>query len=67
MIGVGGLGHVAVQLLRALSRRRIVAVDRREEALDVAARSGADVALQADGPDGAGRCGARPAAAAPRW
>ena len=49
VIGVGGLGHVAVQLLRALSGCRIVAVDRRQEALDVALEAGADVALQADG------------------
>ena len=49
VIGVGGLGHAAVQLLRALSGCRIVAVDRRPEALEVAQRSGADVVLQADG------------------
>src|SRR5918912_325181 len=41
VIGVGGLGHVAVQLLRALSAcRRIVAVDRRAEALEAAAAAG---------------------------
>jgi propanol-preferring alcohol dehydrogenase len=49
VIGVGGLGHVAVQLLRALSACRIVAVDRRDEALEMAAHAGADVTLQADG------------------
>ena len=49
VIGVGGLGHVAVQLLKALSPARVVAVDRREEALEVAARSGADVVLPASG------------------
>ena len=49
VIGVGGLGHVAVQLLKALSPARVVAVDRRDEALEVATRSGADVALQAAG------------------
>jgi propanol-preferring alcohol dehydrogenase len=49
VIGVGGLGHVAVQILRALTSCRIVAVDRREQALDIAARDGADVTLQADG------------------
>jgi alcohol dehydrogenase, propanol-preferring len=47
VIGVGGLGHVAVQLLKALSPARVVAVDRRDEALEVATRSGADIALQA--------------------
>jgi alcohol dehydrogenase, propanol-preferring len=49
VIGVGGLGHVAVQLLRALSGCRIVAVDRRQEALDVALDAGADAVLPADG------------------
>jgi propanol-preferring alcohol dehydrogenase len=49
VIGVGGLGHVAVQLVKALSPARVVAVDRREEALEVAARSGADAALPASG------------------
>src|SRR5215218_2904340 len=49
VIGVGGLGHVAVQLLKALSPTRVVAVDRREEALEVAARSGADAVLPASG------------------
>jgi propanol-preferring alcohol dehydrogenase len=46
VIGVGGLGHVAVQLLKALSGCRVVAVDLRQEALDLA---GADVALQSAG------------------
>jgi alcohol dehydrogenase, propanol-preferring len=49
VIGVGGLGHVAVQILRALTSCRIVAVDRREQALEIAARDGADVMLAADG------------------
>jgi propanol-preferring alcohol dehydrogenase len=49
VIGVAGLGHVAVQILRALTSCRIVAVDRREQALELAAREGADVMLEADG------------------
>ena len=49
VIGVGGLGHVAVQLLKALSGCRIVAIDRRAEALEMADRGGADVTLPADG------------------
>jgi alcohol dehydrogenase, propanol-preferring len=49
VIGVGGLGHLAVQILRALTSCRIVAVDRREQALEIAARDGADVMLAADG------------------
>jgi propanol-preferring alcohol dehydrogenase len=47
VIGVGGLGHVAVQLLKALGSVRVVAVDRRDEALEVATRSGADAVLHA--------------------
>jgi propanol-preferring alcohol dehydrogenase len=49
VIGIGGLGHTAVQLLRALSGCRIIAVDRRGDALEVARAAGASVALQADG------------------
>jgi propanol-preferring alcohol dehydrogenase len=41
VIGVGGLGHVAVQLLRALTPCRIVAIDRRPEALAAATAAGA--------------------------
>jgi propanol-preferring alcohol dehydrogenase len=49
VIGVGGLGHVAVQLLSALSSLRIVAVDVRPEALELALAAGAAEALIADG------------------
>ncbi|MCX5063216.1 NAD(P)-dependent alcohol dehydrogenase [Streptomyces sp. NBC_00201] len=41
VIGVGGLGHLAVQILRATTPSRVLAVDVREEALAVAHRSGA--------------------------
>jgi propanol-preferring alcohol dehydrogenase len=47
VIGVGGLGHVAVQLLRELSPARIVAIDLRERARQAALAHGADVALDA--------------------
>ena len=49
VIGVGGLGHMAVQMLRALSAVRIIAIDRREQALAVAQNAGADVVLSSDG------------------
>jgi propanol-preferring alcohol dehydrogenase len=45
VIGVGGIGHMAVQLLRALSEVRVVAVDVRDDALELARRSGAHAAL----------------------
>jgi propanol-preferring alcohol dehydrogenase len=41
VIGVGGLGHVAIQLLRALTPATVFAVDLREEALALADRCGA--------------------------
>ena len=46
VIGVGGLGHVAVQLIRSLSSARIVAVDRRARACALALAAGADAALE---------------------
>ena len=49
VIGVGGLGHVAVQLLRELSSARIVAVDMREDARRLALGAGAHAALDANG------------------
>ena len=48
LIGVGGLGHVGVQLARALGAARIVAVDTKQEALDLARSVGADDALPSD-------------------
>ena len=50
VIGVGGLGHLAVQILEATTAARVVAVDTRPEALSLATGEGADLAL---GPDGA--------------
>jgi propanol-preferring alcohol dehydrogenase len=49
VIGAGGLGLMAVQLLRALSPVRVVVVDRRPAALDAARDVGAHAALSADG------------------
>jgi len=48
VIGVGGLGHLAVGLLRELSGARIIAVDRSEAALALAAERGADLCLTSD-------------------
>ena len=47
VIGIGGLGHLAVQMLRALTPSRMLAVDVREEALAVADRSGAHLSTKA--------------------
>jgi len=45
VIGIGGLGHLAVQILRALSPAKIVAVDTNPAARELALKCGADVAL----------------------
>jgi propanol-preferring alcohol dehydrogenase len=50
VIGIGGLGHLAVQILRATTAAQVVAVDTRNEALELASRAGADHTLLA-GPD----------------
>jgi propanol-preferring alcohol dehydrogenase len=42
VIGVGGLGHVAVQILKATTAARIIAVDTSKAALALAEQSGAD-------------------------
>lgn len=49
VIGVGGLGHMGVQILKATTAATIIAVDQRESALKLAAEHGADIALQSDG------------------
>lgn len=45
VIGVGGLGHMAVQILRALTSVQIIAVDVAEDKLKLAAESGADATV----------------------
>ncbi|MFC8041964.1 NAD(P)-dependent alcohol dehydrogenase [Nocardia sp. NPDC057353] len=48
VIGAGGLGHLAVQIIKATTAARVIAVDLREEALELAARAGADRTLRSD-------------------
>jgi propanol-preferring alcohol dehydrogenase len=62
VIGIGGLGHLAIQLLRALTTATVVAVDPRAAARDLGLRCGAtevhgdaDQALDAVGRHSAGR------------
>jgi alcohol dehydrogenase, propanol-preferring len=45
VIGVGGLGHMAIQMLGALTQARIIAVDPRAEARALAERTGAHVVV----------------------
>ncbi|GAA2434808.1 NAD(P)-dependent alcohol dehydrogenase [Streptomyces macrosporus] len=54
VIGIGGLGHMAVQLLKALSPADVVAVDTAPDKLDLAAGAGADHCVPA-GADAAAR------------
>ena len=54
VIGVGGLGHLAVQVLKALTSADVVAVDVRPEALALATEYGADTSLMS-GDDTAAR------------
>jgi NAD+-dependent secondary alcohol dehydrogenase Adh1 len=48
VIGVGGLGHVGVQVLRALCATEIVAVDTSDESLQLAEDTGADELVKSD-------------------
>ncbi|WP_109032135.1 NAD(P)-dependent alcohol dehydrogenase [Streptomyces rubrogriseus] len=48
VIGTGGLGHVAIQLLRALTSARVVALDVSEEKLRLAREVGAHEAVLSD-------------------
>jgi NAD+-dependent secondary alcohol dehydrogenase Adh1 len=47
VIGIGGLGHIGLQCLRAMSGAEIVALDASDEALQMAARLGADAVVKA--------------------
>ena len=49
MIGAGGLGHIGIQVIKALSPARLVVVDRNQAALELATSIGADVGVLGDG------------------
>jgi NAD+-dependent secondary alcohol dehydrogenase Adh1 len=49
VIGAGGLGHIGVQCLAALTATTIIVVDRNPDALKLAAQIGADHTVVADG------------------
>jgi alcohol dehydrogenase, propanol-preferring len=48
VIGVGGLGHMALQIVKATTAAKVIAVDNRKEALDLATQFGADHAVMSD-------------------
>jgi propanol-preferring alcohol dehydrogenase len=47
VIGVGGLGHVGVQILKATTATTVIAVDQRPDALELARNCGADLTVPA--------------------
>lgn len=49
VIGVGGLGHIGIQCLKAMSAAEIIAVARSDRSLALAKESGADHLVKADG------------------
>lgn len=52
VVGAGGLGHLALQILRALTPARVVVMDISDDALE-AVRAHADVCVRSDSPDAA--------------
>jgi NAD+-dependent secondary alcohol dehydrogenase Adh1 len=49
VIGAGGLGHIGIQVLKALSPAELIVVDRNPDALKLALSIGADHGVAADG------------------
>ncbi|GAC1515129.1 MAG: NAD(P)-dependent alcohol dehydrogenase [Chloroflexota bacterium] len=49
VIGAGGLGHIGIQCLKALTPAEIIVIDRSEQSLDLARDLGADHTVLADG------------------
>ena len=47
--GAGGLGHIGIQSLKALTAATVIVVDRNAEALELASTLGADFTVLADG------------------
>lgn len=47
VIGIGGLGHIAVQILKAITSAKVIAVDTQPEKIQQALELGADAAVQA--------------------
>ncbi|MEM1610826.1 MAG: NAD(P)-dependent alcohol dehydrogenase [Sulfolobales archaeon] len=47
VIGVGGLGHLGIQMLRVLSQASIIAIDTRDDKLELASKLGADYIVNA--------------------
>ncbi len=51
-IGAGGLGHIGIQVMKAISAATVIVVDRNKDALELAKKLGADHVVQSgDGDD----------------
>lgn len=48
-MGAGGLGHIGIQCLKAMTSAQVIAVDTSEDALKLALNCGADHMVSADG------------------
>ena len=48
VIGVGGLGHMAIQIIKATTAAKIIAIDSKHEALALALEVGADETLESN-------------------
>ena len=49
VIGAGGLGHIGIQCLKAMTAAEIIVIDPNEKALALATELGADHAIRVDG------------------
>ncbi|WP_370962266.1 NAD(P)-dependent alcohol dehydrogenase [Amycolatopsis sp. cg9] len=49
VIGAGGLGHIGIQVLKAISAGELIVVDRNPDAVELAVSIGADHGVAADG------------------
>jgi NAD+-dependent secondary alcohol dehydrogenase Adh1 len=49
IIGAGGLGHIAIQCVKAMCAAEIIVVDRSDLSLELAKKLGADLLVKADG------------------
>ena len=49
VIGAGGLGHIGIQCLKAMSAAQVIVIDTSDTSLQLAKESGADFLIKADG------------------
>jgi NAD+-dependent secondary alcohol dehydrogenase Adh1 len=51
-VGAGGLGHIGIQCLKAMTSAQVIAVDTNDDALKLALQCGADYVINVDGEQG---------------